>query len=144
MSATGILVLQSHCACTGDKHVSVYVSPETCEDTYHEHHIHLAGGEEAPVTESNCHDCSTHKNECGCNNVSISFYKIKNEVVQEKVRSDTKLPVKSLPMEMIVFLTPLIPDGPTDEKLVYTEPPITERSLDFLIHIHQLKIAFPA
>jgi hypothetical protein len=32
ISATGVLVYYSHCSCSGIEQVSVYVSPETCEE----------------------------------------------------------------------------------------------------------------
>lgn len=140
LSATGIVVYQSHCACTGDEQVSFYVSPETCEDNYHTHHTHLEGGEEVPSTGSECHECTSHTSECGCNDLLVNYYKLKNEVVHEKGRTVTKQSVKIVSPELMVVLLSLIFNDPPEVKSTYIEPPSDKTSLDFLIHIHQLKI----
>lgn len=140
MSVTGIVVLQSHCKCTGDEHVSIYVNPGTCEDDFHVHHKHMEGGEEVPSTESECHECTSHTNDCGCNDVMASFHKLKDEVVQEKVRTDAKQPVKMIQPVLMVFLQPVHLTMPPGEDLDYREPPLAKTSLDILIQHHQLKI----
>jgi hypothetical protein len=140
LTATGIVVYQSHCSCTGDEHVSFYVSPETCEDKYHSHHTHGEGGKEIPSTGSECHECSSHTNECGCNNYLVSYFKLKNEVVHEKGRTLTKQPVKIVTPELMVVWLSFNFIEPPEIKHTYIEPPSNKSSLDFLIHINQLKI----
>ncbi len=140
LSATGIVIYQSHCSCTGDEQVTFYVSPETCEDTYHTHHTHREGGEEVPSTWSECHECCSHTSECGCNNLLVSYFKLKNEVVHEKGRTATKQPVKIIKPELLVVVLAVIWNDPPEVKTTYIEPPTNKTSLDFLIQIHQLKI----
>ena len=140
LSATGIIVYQSHCSCTGDEHVSIFVTPETCEDNYHIHHTHLEGGEEVPSTESECHECSNHTSQCGCNDLLVSFFKLKNEVVQEKGRTEIKQPVKIVTPELVEVLLAVNFNDLPELKSRYIEPQPDKTSLDFLIHIHQLKI----
>jgi hypothetical protein len=138
LSASGIIVYQSHCTCTGDEHVSVYVSPETCQDNFHIHHTHEKDREEVPSSGSECHECTLHKNECGCNDVNISYYKIKNEVVSQKVRPVILQPVKAIIPEQ--FISTGICDELSETDFQYIEPPSIKTSLDFLIQIQQLKI----
>lgn len=140
-SATGILVYQSHCSCTGDEQVTFYVSPETCEDNYHIHHTHHEGGEEVPSTGSECHECCSHTSKCGCNDLLVTYFKLKNEVVHEKGRTVIKQPVKIVTPELVVTLLSVILNDPPEVKSTYIEPHSDQTSLDFLIHIHQLKIS---
>lgn len=144
MSATGVVVYQSNCSCTGDEQVSFYVSPETCEDTYHVHHTHNEGGEVVPSTCNECHDCTSHTRECGCNDLLVSYFKLKNEVVHEKVRTVSKQPVKTVKPELMVVLLSVISNDSPEVNSSYIEPPSGKSSLDFLIHIHQLKIPYLA
>ncbi len=144
MSATGIIIFQSHCICTGDEQMSLYISPATCEDNYHSHHTHKQGGEEVPSTAGECHECASHTKECGCNDTKINFIKLKNEVVHEKTRTLTKQPVKIVNPELYLFVfTDILKDLPENE-IIYIEPPSDKTSLDFLIPIHQLKIPYLA
>ncbi len=144
LSATGFIVFQSHCSCTGNEQVSLFVTPETCEDNFHTHHIHLQGGEEVPSPENKCHECSTHTKECGCNNIRISFFKLKDEVVFEKVRSKTVLPVAAIIPLMVINLLPSISDEPEETNIKYIAPSSSQSSIDFLITIQQLKIPHTA
>ena len=144
MSVTGIVVLQSHCACTGNDHVSVYFQPDTCKDDFHVHHVHQEGGEETPASEHDCHECANHTNDCGCNNVIVSLYKLKNEVIKDNGRTETKMPLQSLQFAIMAQLLTVISDIPPEEQFFYEEPPVTESAFDVLIRIHQLKISFIA
>jgi len=141
MSVSGIVVLQSHCSCTGDDHVSVYVQPETCKDDYHARHCHPEGGEEAPVTEHDC-ECANHTNDCGCNNVTINFYKLENEALKENTRIDTTSPVQPFLPRLLVHLPAVSADNPPKEKILYEDTPVTESSFELLIRIRQLKISY--
>ena len=138
LSSSGIIVYHTYCACTGGEHTSLYVSPETCEDNFHIHHIHKNDGKESPSSCSECHECTTHTKKCGCDDLNISFYKIKNEVIFQKARTVVLQPVKAIIAEN------LIPNDIYDEQsetdFQYIEPPDIKTSLDFLIQIQQLKI----
>ncbi len=141
VSATGILIFHSHCACTGNEHVSVYVSPETCEDNFHTHHTHSEAGEEICSSVSECHECNTHTDECGCDSPDIRFIKLENQLVNEKVRIEKLQPLQLNILQYIsaIFLSDT--ENLTGIEYTYIDPPPkTPTSLDFLIRIHQLKI----
>ncbi len=144
LSATGVVVFQAHCLCTGNDHVSLYVSPDTCEEEFHAHHVHLQCGEEASSSETECHECSSHTNECGCNNMIISFFKLNDEVVFEKARSKTAHPVVAILPDLAVRTLSVFIDDREEKDINYIEPPAAQSSLDFLVHIHQLKIPHTA
>jgi len=139
-SATGIVVIHAHCSCTGTDQVSVYVSPETCEDIFHEHHDHVRSGEEIFVLIAECHECRTHTEDCGCNTPEVRFFKLNEQMIQEKVRMAHVMPVH-------VALFPLLVVPQSDADLfqanipAFADPPLLIRSsLDYLIHIQKLKI----
>jgi hypothetical protein len=141
ISATGVLVYYSHCSCTGNKQVSVYVSPETCEDNFHVHHAHNEGGEEICTTEDDCHECSTHTEDCGCNNPVVKYLKLESQVVNEKVRFEKIQPVQLKVLETIAVFLFNVEENLENSDLNYIDPPpLFQTSTDFLIHIHKLKI----
>lgn len=144
LSATGVVVYQSYCLCTGNDHVSVYVSPDTCEDNYHTHHVHLKGGEEVPSSGDQCHECTSHTNNCGCDHVIMNYFKLKDEVVFDKGRTKTILPVVAIVPENTVNFLSAVVDVPDEVEIFDSEPPVAHSSLDFLITIHQLKIPHTA
>ena len=144
MSVTGIAIYQAHCSCTGNEHVSLYISPETCAEKFHTHHIHLQGGEEVPAESSDCHECEHHTKDCGCDDTTLNFLKIDNEVVPEKVRTAAKQPVQTLRPQLMVVTLSVILTNPPETDYVFIDPPANKTSLDFLITIHQLKIPLVA
>lgn len=141
MSSAGILLLQSHCSCTGNDNVSLYVTPETCAENYHIHHTHNEIGQEVPSEAADCHECTDHTTDCGCNNISVIFHKLDNEIVQEKVRIESKEPVNVINTNVLVFLFSRYEDVHPASYSTYTGPPIVINSFDFLIEIQQLKIS---
>ncbi|WP_372949015.1 hypothetical protein [Mariniphaga sp.] len=141
ISATGVLVYYSHCSCSGIEQVSVYVSPETCEDNFHIHHTHNEGGEEVCTTADECHDCSSHNDECGCNTPDVKYLKLDNQVVNEKIRIEKIQPVQLKVLETITVFLFNLEEDPEKSGLNYIDPPPPfQTSTDFLIHIHNLKI----
>jgi hypothetical protein len=141
VSATGIVIFYSHCACTGNEHVSVYVSPETCADNFHTHHTHNEAGEEACSSASECHECNAHTNECSCNSPDIRLLKLGNQVVNEKVRIEKLQPLQLKILQHIAAILLIDPGNLTGIEFTYFDPPPKNpTSFDFLIRIHQLKI----
>lgn len=141
ISATGVLIFNSHCSCSGNEQVSVYVSPETCEDNFHVHHTHDEGGEEVCTTAGDCHDCSSHNDACGCNTPDVRYLKLNNQVVNEKVRIEKIQPIQLRVLEEItVFLYNFEGDSEKSGLNYIDPPPHFQTSADFLIHIHKLKI----
>ena len=141
ISATGVLVYYSHCSCSGIEQVSVYVSPETCEENFHIHHTHNEGGEEVFTTEDDCHECSIHTEKCGCENLVVKYLKLDNQVVNEKVRIEKIQPVQLKVLETITVFLFNLEEDPENSGLNYIDPPPAfQTSRDFLIHIHNLKI----
>jgi hypothetical protein len=141
VSATGVLIFNSHCSCSGNNQVSVYVSPETCEENFHVHHTHDEGGEEVCTTTEDCHECSSHNDACGCSTPDIKYLKLENQVVNEKVRIEKIQPVQLKVLEEITVFFYNFEDDPEKSGLNYIDPPPQfQTSTDFLIHIHKLKI----
>ena len=92
-SASGILVIHSHCTCTGKNQVSLYLSPETCgeilEDhnhlfTYHSEDLALCCNHQEHGHNRNCSEedeCS----DCGCDSPVARFYQVDQQFTDEKV-----------------------------------------------------------
>lgn len=145
VSATGVLIFNSHCVCSGNEQVSVYISPETCEDNYHVHHTHDEGGEEVCTTADDCHECNTHTDECGCNTPDVKFLKLDNQVISEKVRLGKLQPVQlNIPVEVIAVLFSFDDFQDISDFNYIDPPPLFQTSTDFLIQIHKLKIPLSA
>ncbi len=136
MSSSGFLMYKSHCSCTGNEKVSLFVNQEVCE-------AHC--GE----TESSCcsvkpeeeHKCQTHSADCDCGKPEVTYFKLQNKVLNQEVKF-----IKIYPLEMLVALTTIQFNlWDTEETWRsgfhdFIPPPIRTSSLDFLIQIHQLKI----
>ncbi|WP_072998097.1 hypothetical protein [Mariniphaga anaerophila] len=141
VSATGIVVFHSHCSCTGNDQVSIYVSPETCEENFHRHHTHNEGGEEELCSAEKCHECSEHTHSCGCDAPEVQFFKIDNQIATEKVRIENIQVVQLFMYDWITLLPFFSYECTTVSQINYAEPPpLKTTSLDFLIYIQQLKI----
>ncbi|MDD4227343.1 MAG: hypothetical protein PHS40_09025 [Mariniphaga sp.] len=140
-SSTGILVFHTYCACTGNDQVSVYLAPETCEEGYHIHHTHDQSGEELPTTPHECHECQHHTDDCGCNSPDVQYFRLHDQVLQEKLRMEHVYPlqVALMPM-MIIFQNHEADQLPLTRNYDTGPPPLIQSSLEFLIQIHQLKI----
>lgn len=92
MSATGILVIQSHCSCTGKNQVSLYLPPENCASIL-EDHEHLFEFHADDLVQC-CHQdkvnhCSSgdglcHGCDCGCDNPEAKFFQLDHEFTEEK------------------------------------------------------------
>lgn len=145
VSATGVLIFSSHCSCSGNEKVSVYVSPDTCADNYHVHHFHNEGGEEVCSTAGECHECSPHTDDCGCDSPNVRYLKLDEQVVPEKVRTEKIYPVQlNVPLEVIAVLFSFTDYHDISDFNYIDPPPQFQSSTDFLIHIHKLKIPLAA
>jgi hypothetical protein len=141
VSATGVLVFHSYCACTGNDQVTVFVTPETCAENFHIHHLHNECGEEVCSSVYECHECDDHTDDCGCDSPAVQFFKLDNQVTSEKVRIEEIRPVQ-IDMLKVVTLLPFVLSEimPVKEYYYFDPPPLIQTSTDFLISIHQLKI----
>ena len=145
VSSTGIVIYKTHCVCTGNEQVSVYVMPETCEKDFHVHHSHDQSGNERETTESCCHECTSHAHDCGCTSPEFSFFKLVNPVNQEEIQF-VKAQTIQISVSFLCVLTNLIEfqDVIEADSFYSDPPPNIESSLSFLIQIHQLKIPISA
>jgi len=143
LSASGVVVFQSFCACTGDQQVSLYVTPETCETVFH--HRHSCANDPNAKEESttdDCSQCSEHTGNCGCNSPLVRFFKLDDRVLHEKVRIDNTAHIE-VPLPVILAEDFHFSEEFTGSASSYVDPPpLKPTSLDFLIHIHQLKIPY--
>jgi hypothetical protein len=145
LSSAGIIVFQSFCACTGSQNISLYVSPETCETEFHHRHTcanDLNSQEESSA--DHCSQCSEHTGNCGCNSPMVRFYKLDDRVINEKVRIEIAAHV-DVPLPIVFSNDFHSAEGLAVLPNSYVDPPpLNPTSLDFLIHIHQLKIPYQA
>ncbi len=125
----------------GTGQVSVYVEPETCETKIHHHHTHDAVNNEVACGAGQCHECSNHTHDCGCDSPEAFFFKLKNLFVDEEV-----LIVKTQPVEISVdsfdlYFSQIEPvETEEPDNCDIDSPPLIYSPIDFLIQIQQLKI----
>lgn len=145
-SASGILIFHTHCICSGNKQVSVYVSPETCDENFHIHHSHNEGSEAVCTAQNDCHDCNPAGGDgCGCSAPDVKYLKLESQVVNEKVRIEKLQPARLKMLQAAAFF--LFNFNIETEKTGFGSidpPPRFTTSTDFLIQIHQLKIPVQA
>jgi hypothetical protein len=110
LSATGILVIQSHCSCTGKDQVSLYLPPESCSNILedHKHLFEFHAGDLAHCCNlDDAKDCSAGDGhypacDCGCANPEARFFQLDHEFTEEKIANSKILVFRELP-EFIVF-----------------------------------------
>jgi hypothetical protein len=141
MSSSGVLIYHTYCACTGDERVTVYVTPANCEEDYHTHHAHDTEGEEIVVASHECHDCSAHTDDCGCNRPEVIFVKLDQQLFKVSVRTEKVEPVR---LHIPVYLTPslfsVMNYHQEPVRKIVDPPPRILTAVDFLIAVQQLKI----
>ena len=134
MSSSGFLIYKSHCSCTGNEKVSLFVNQEICE-------THSVETERSCCSVKTEDECTTNSTDCDCDKPEITYFKLQNKVLNEEVKF-----LKIYPVEILVALTTIQFNLWELEKTPETgfqdvdPPPIHTTSLDFLIQIHQLKI----
>jgi len=107
-SVSGILVIKSHCSCTGKNNISFYLPPETCSSILDDHHHlfdfhatdlgHCCGHETAHDDcgqDGICHGC-------GCESPEAQFFKLKNQFTEKKF-SELKNIVSNEIVEILLF-----------------------------------------
>jgi len=144
LSTSGFVLYKSYCACSGEDYTSIIVKPETCETDFHQHHKHDLANNELACSEGECHECQpkgNHSDACGCEAPESIFMKLMDKAVNDAVKF-----VAVQPVELTVFSSDILEELTTDaddnlNKRFYADPPprITS-TLDYLIHIQQLKI----
>lgn len=137
----GILIYKTNCECTGEEQVTVFVSPESCGKNFHQHHDHDEKGIEISVSENNCHECSSHTNECGCESPEINFFKLLNQFGKNEVLYLNVYPIQiltALVNENHLFVNNTKIAEPIE--FYIDPPPVFNSTLDFIIQIQQLKI----
>ena len=83
LTSAGIVIFKTHCACTGNEKVSLYITPETCTTDYHEKHNHIFDIKQNLNHESDC--CNNHHNDCGCSEPDVEYVKLKNQLIDEEI-----------------------------------------------------------
>jgi hypothetical protein len=146
-SVSGILVIHSHCSCTGKNQVTFYLPPENCSDILDDHN-HLFN-----FHASDLHQCCEHEDNhigcnhedgcdgCGCESPDAQFFKLKNQFTEEKISQIQSLIVKDLP-ETLLFNLKQEPYTLSGINIVWLKDPppkLSEHSL-FLHFICQTKI----
>jgi len=119
----------------------MYVTPETCTENFHVHHKHNEGGEEVCSSAYECHECNDHTDDCGCDSPEVQFFRLDNQVISEKVRTEEMRPVP-INMQKVITLLPFVLSEimPVKEYFYFDPPSVVQSSTHLLISIHQLKI----
>ena len=140
VSSSGYVLYTSNCMCTGEKQTSLFLKPETCETSFHQHHDHDLSGNEVACTADECHECQSHTDCCGCKSPKVFFFKLEENVTHEKIRF-------VVPDVLLVDFSNTntfeseITSCEIEEGLSFIEsPPLSYSSIDFLVLIQQLKI----
>ena len=141
LSSTGIVIFQSYCECTGDEYVSLYVQPETCEQDFHEHHIHDLDGNEVLIAYENCFECIAHTHDCGCDAPEIKYIKLINQINNDEIKY-VKVQSHNIFVAELnnVFDFNFLSENKPVKNFYTGLPPLVKTSLEFLINISQLKI----
>ena len=130
---------KSHCSCTGNEQVSVFVQTEICN----------AQGSDSCCEETVISCCSANEtqhcasltSDCDCNKPEVTYLKLNNKVVKEEVQFTKADPIQLLVVYAAIQLNLWETIESVDLNTNYIDPPpIHDSSLEFLIHIHQLKI----
>lgn len=141
ISSSGYMMYKSNCLCTGEEQTTVFVRPETCGDDFHNHHKHDEADNEIICFADECHDCTEHTKDCGCNSPEFFFFKLQDKALDEDIKfiSVQVLEISIASSDLLAELCIKNDDVVTDS--YYSEPPTNVvSSLDFLINIQQLKI----
>ncbi len=135
------MVYKSHCSCTGNKQVSVFVTPDTCKSEAHQHHEHDSDGNEFSCSADEYEDCSNHTDSCGCTSPEATYFKLKNQVIDEEVKFIELQPIHFFIAFHNINIH-ILDESEFDVNYNYyvDPPPIFTSSLNFLIQIQQLKI----
>lgn len=141
ISSSGFMIYKSNCSCTGNKQVTVFVTPETCESEAHQHHKHDNNGDESSCSVNECESCSNHTENCGCSSPESTYFKLINQVIDEEVKFIELQPIQIFIAFNSINIHILDELESIENYNYYVDPPpIFTSSLDFLIQIQQLKI----
>ncbi|MBK6283792.1 MAG: hypothetical protein IPF54_15095 [Draconibacterium sp.] len=145
VSSTGIFIYKTHCTCTGDEQVGIYVKPETCDENFHVHHTHDTFGIEKSTSESLCHECSHQIHDCGCASPEVRFFKLSNDFTQDEVSFERAPGVKITDIFSTVIIYCVEPILKAETHNIRFElPPNIKSSKFLLISFNQLKIPLSA
>lgn len=130
---------KSHCSCTGNEQVSVFVQSEICNEETSDSCC------EETVT-SCCSSmetqhCASVTSDCDCNKPEVTYLKLNNKVVKEEVQFTKGDPVQFLVVYAAIQFNLWETLESVDVNSTFIDPPpIHNSSLEFLIRIQQLKI----
>lgn len=148
VSVSGILVIHSHCSCTGKNQVTLFLPPDNCSDVLADHNhlfefhaddLHHCC-EHNDVEQKGCsHDEGCH--DCGCESPDAQFFKLKNQFTEEKISQVNTLIVKDLPETLLFNLIQELELSVSINIVWLKDPPpkLSEHNL-FLHFICQTKI----
>lgn len=132
---------KSHCSCSGEEYTSIIVKPETCATEFHKHHKHDAENNEIECSVGECHDCTSHTHDCGCDSPKSFFIKIKDKALNDdaKFLITNSVILEIYSIDLFVEICSKTDDLELD--IAYADPPPKiKSSLDYLISLQQLKI----
>jgi hypothetical protein len=145
VSSSGFLIYKSHCACSGNEQVSMFVNREICQSekpvsVEEKTHMYCCSAQESQTVDEKV-VCQKQVEACDCGQPEVTYLKLKNQAVNEGIKF-----IKVEPIELLVpfnaFLTDFIDCDNLAELLesCIEAPPLITSCHEFLIQIHQLKI----
>jgi hypothetical protein len=147
ISVSGLLLIQSHCVCTGVRQTTLFVPPESCE-TLHDEHQHLFSDHAEDLVvccpdEYNHTHCNhnRHDHDCGCDSPEVKFLKLKNQFTDERVTTLKVIaPAADFSLNDTLSLNKETGSGTFNSLWLKYPPPTASSTEDYLYHICQLKI----
>ena len=141
ISSSGFMIYKSNCSCTGNKQVTVFVTPKTCLAEAHQHHQHENDGNKFSCSADHCEDCLNHTDDCGCSSPEAVYFKLLDQVIDEEVKF---IEIESVQI-FVAFNNINIhildeSEFGRNQNYYVDPPPIFTSSLNFLIQIQKLKI----
>lgn len=135
------MMYKSHCSCSGEEYTSIVVKPETCATEFHKHHTHDSEDNEIACFVDECHDCTSHTHDCGCDSPISFFIKIKDKALNDDVKFliTNSIILEVASADLLIDFCSKSDDVELDSGYV-DPPPKIKSSLDYLITIQQLKI----
>ncbi|MCL1821579.1 MAG: hypothetical protein FWG22_02020 [Prolixibacteraceae bacterium] len=149
VSVSGLLLVQTHCNCTGKTATSLFAPPEGCS-SLHDDHMHLFECHAENLAHAGCtshnncehNDDCTHDSEshnCGCESPEAKFLKNSSQFTQGKIFQLDIFTMKKLSVPDISISKPETAKTLAFQYLFENSPPLPSESQDFIYFICQPK-----
>lgn len=143
VSMSGVLLVQTHCNCTGKVATSLFTPPEGCGSLHADHqHLFECHADDLAHVCTHEHDCCEHSedHDCGCESPEAKFLKNRTQFTEEKALTFDIFSEKEMPALDIFTFEPGTEDVLLFKYLEENPPPLLFESHEFIYFICQPKI----